>query len=38
MKMTRKDLVSATEPEAEGGSGIGQAFWDWTEAQVKAYV
>jgi retinol dehydrogenase-12 len=38
MDMTRKDLIAATKPESEGGSGIAQQFWDWNEAQIKPYL
>ncbi|TLS30649.1 hypothetical protein PpBr36_02758 [Pyricularia pennisetigena] len=34
----RDDLEKATKPESEGGSGIAQKFWEWTEKQVQQYL
>ncbi|KAH8201330.1 hypothetical protein TruAng_004498 [Truncatella angustata] len=34
----RADLVSGSKLESEGGSGIAQKFWEWSEDQVRAYV
>lgn len=34
----RKDLVQASKPRAEGGTGIAQAFWKWNEEQIKSYL
>lgn len=34
----RADLVAASKTEAEGGTGIGKRFWEWTEEQVKSYL
>jgi retinol dehydrogenase 12 len=34
----QKNLVQATKTEAEGGTGNGLKFWEWTEEQVKPYV
>lgn len=34
----RKDLVKATQTEAEGGNGTAEKFWQWTEDQVRKYV
>ncbi|SPO05240.1 related to Oxidoreductase, short-chain dehydrogenase [Cephalotrichum gorgonifer] len=34
----RRDLVEATKAEAEGGTGVGKRFWEWTEAQIKPYL
>ncbi|KAJ9150419.1 NAD(P)-binding protein [Pleurostoma richardsiae] len=34
----RKDLLDASKPEAEGGTGIGLKFWEWSEEQVKSYA
>ncbi|KAK4115439.1 NAD(P)-binding protein [Canariomyces notabilis] len=34
----RPDLPKATKPEEEGGNGNTQAFWNWNEEQVKAYL
>jgi len=33
----RKDLEAAAKTEAEGGTGTGLKFWEWSEEQVKAY-
>jgi retinol dehydrogenase 12 len=33
----RKDLETAAKTEAEGGTGTGLKFWEWSEEQVKAY-
>ncbi|KAH8651200.1 hypothetical protein BX600DRAFT_418388 [Xylariales sp. PMI_506] len=33
-----KDMVDATKSQAEGGAGTAQKFWEWSEAQVKAYL
>ncbi|KAI5863278.1 short-chain dehydrogenase [Durotheca rogersii] len=34
----RKDLVLGSKPVSEGGTGIAQQFWEWSEEQVKPYV
>ncbi|KAI1384747.1 short-chain dehydrogenase [Hypoxylon trugodes] len=34
----RKDLFQGSKPQSEGGTGIGQKFWAWSEEQVKPYV
>ncbi|TLD16914.1 uncharacterized protein PgNI_02332 [Pyricularia grisea] len=34
----REDLQKATKSESEGGSGIAQKFWEWTEKQVQQYL
>ncbi|KAH8895488.1 NAD(P)-binding protein [Thozetella sp. PMI_491] len=34
----RKDLLAATKTKAEGGSGIAEKFWEWTEDQVRPYL
>lgn len=34
----RSDLADATKSEAEGGTGIGKRFWEWTEEQIKPYL
>ncbi len=34
----RKDLQQATKTKAEGGTGIGEEFWEWTEKQVEPYL
>ncbi|KAK8068470.1 short-chain dehydrogenase [Apiospora saccharicola] len=34
----RSDLQEATRTKAEGGSGIGKGFWEWSERQVERYL
>ena len=34
----RKDLVIGQKPEKEGGSGLAEKFWGWSEEQVKPYL
>ncbi|KAI1413036.1 short-chain dehydrogenase [Hypoxylon sp. FL1857] len=34
----RKDLIQGSRPQSEGGSGIAEKFWEWTEEQVKPYM
>ena len=34
----RKDIVAASTPKSEGGTGVGAEFWAWTEEQVKPYL
>lgn len=34
----RADLVEATKTKTEGGSGVGKAFWEWNEEQVKQFL
>lgn len=34
----RKDLLAASKTASEGGSGIAERFWNWTEEQIKPYV
>ncbi|KAI1344137.1 hypothetical protein F5Y15DRAFT_410988 [Xylariaceae sp. FL0016] len=34
----RKDLLEGSKPESEGGSGIAQKFWEWSEAQTSPYL
>jgi retinol dehydrogenase 12 len=26
------------KPKSEGGLGVAQEFWDWTEEQIKPYL
>ena len=26
------------KPEKEGGSGVAEKFWEWSEEQVKPYL
>ncbi|KAI0886571.1 uncharacterized protein GGS22DRAFT_186640 [Annulohypoxylon maeteangense] len=33
-----KEMIEASKTKAEGGTGISQQFWAWTEAQVKPYL
>lgn len=35
--LLRKDLEAAAKTEAQGGTGTGLKFWEWSEEQVKAY-
>ena len=34
----RKDVLAASQPKSEGGTGIAEQFWDWSEEQIKPYV
>ncbi len=34
----RADLQKGAKSEAEGGTGIGEKFWAWSEEQVKPYL
>lgn len=34
----RKDLVQGSKSEAEGGTGIAEKFWKWSEEQVTPYA
>lgn len=34
----RKDLVSASKTEEEGGTGIAKRFWDWNEEQIRPFM
>ncbi|CAJ2506324.1 Uu.00g004540.m01.CDS01 [Anthostomella pinea] len=34
----RKDLLEGSKPETEGGTGIAQKFWNWSEEQTKPYA
>jgi len=34
----RKDVVASTKPIAEGGTGIAEKFWNWSEEQVKSFA
>jgi retinol dehydrogenase-12 len=34
----RDDLAAGAKSEAEGGTGVAEKFWTWTEEQVKAYL
>lgn len=34
----KKDVVESAKRKEEGGTGVGLAFWEWTEEQVKPYL
>jgi len=34
----RADLAKGAKSEAEGGTGVAEKFWAWTEEQVKPYL
>jgi len=34
----RKELVDGSKSKDEGGTGTAQAFWEWTEEQIKPYL
>jgi retinol dehydrogenase 12 len=34
----KQALVNGSKPEAEGGTGVAQKFWDWCEEQVRPYT
>ena len=34
----RADLQKGAMSEADGGIGIGEKFWAWSEEQVKPYL
>ncbi|KAK6583361.1 hypothetical protein PZA11_004437 [Diplocarpon coronariae] len=36
--LSRKDIEMGAKPKDEGGTGIGQEFWEWTEKQVARYL
>ncbi|KAF3766564.1 hypothetical protein M406DRAFT_36913 [Cryphonectria parasitica EP155] len=36
--LERKDIVTAAKPTTEGGAGLAEAFWQWTEDQIKPYA
>ena len=33
----RKDLVLGQKPEREGGTGVAEKFWEWSEEQVREF-
>ncbi|OQV01305.1 hypothetical protein CLAIMM_06686 [Cladophialophora immunda] len=35
---TRKDIELSRKPKSEGGNGIAEEFYDWTEKQVQAFA
>ncbi|KAI0166152.1 short-chain dehydrogenase [Xylariaceae sp. FL1272] len=34
----RKDVLQGSKPEEEGGTGIAEKFWKWSEEQTRAFV
>jgi hypothetical protein len=34
----RADLENGSKSKAEGGTGIAEKFWKWSEEQVKPYA
>ncbi|KAI0834864.1 short-chain dehydrogenase [Hypoxylon sp. FL0890] len=34
----RTDVLQGSKPQSEGGTGIAEKFWEWTEEQVKPYM
>ncbi|KAH7017132.1 hypothetical protein EDB80DRAFT_278016 [Ilyonectria destructans] len=34
----RSDILAGSLPESEGGSGMAEKFWAWSEDQVKPYI
>ncbi|KAK7417466.1 short-chain alcohol dehydrogenase [Neonectria punicea] len=36
--LVRNDLLLASKTKEEGGLGTSEAFWDWTEAEIKPYL
>ncbi|KAI0195905.1 hypothetical protein F4808DRAFT_326866 [Astrocystis sublimbata] len=34
----RKDLKEATRTQTEGGTGVAERFWEWTEAQIEPFL
>ncbi|PNP42054.1 hypothetical protein THARTR1_11201 [Trichoderma harzianum] len=34
----RPDLVEGSKSEDEGGTGIAERFWDWSEEQVNPFM
>jgi hypothetical protein len=33
----RPDLQKGALPESEGGTGMAEFFWNWSEEQIKPY-
>lgn len=36
--LARKDIELGSKTKEEGGTGIAQQFWDWSEKQVAQYL
>lgn len=34
----RKDVLESLKGEAEGGTGVAEAFWEWCEVQTEGFV
>jgi retinol dehydrogenase-12 len=34
----RKDIFEASKPTSEGGTGLAEKFWEWSEEQTKQYA
>ncbi|KAI1346209.1 hypothetical protein F5Y01DRAFT_320012 [Xylaria sp. FL0043] len=34
----RKDVKNAAKPKAEGGTGLAEEFWAWTEEQIRPFL
>ncbi|KAH6603969.1 short-chain dehydrogenase [Trichoderma cornu-damae] len=32
-----KEMIDGSKPKSQGGTGIANNFWEWTEAQIKPY-
>ncbi|KAI1152768.1 hypothetical protein F4825DRAFT_299974 [Nemania diffusa] len=33
-----KEMLEGSKPTSQGGNGTAMEFWDWSEAQIKAYL
>lgn len=38
VSMAREDIETSSKSKAEGGTGISEEFWAWSEKQVSSYV
>jgi len=34
----KADILASSKSKSEGGTGVAAQFWEWSEAQVKAYL
>ena len=34
----RKDLARGSKPISEGGSGVAEKFWEWSEKRVAEFA